>query len=535
MSYVPKILIVDDESRMCDSLKVLLGKEGYEIQTRRLGQQAVEALVKEDFDLVLLDLVLPDINGADIMDHINSRTTDTFVIVITGYASLKSAIVSLQKGAFDYLEKPFEEENLLRAVKNALYQKASKRERNLAEEAMRVKDRAIESSINGVAFAEFGGNLTYVNGSFLKLWGYDTDQEVLGRPAVEFWEEPEKALQIVQTLRDEGNWTGELVARKKDGSLFHVEISATMVTDEAGKPWYMMGSFLDITERKRTEEALRESESRYRTLFNNAGDMIFIHDLSGHTIAFNQVACERLGYSRQELLDMTPMDIDAPEYATLVPERINELRQSGHVMFETVHVTREGKTIPTEVSARLVEYAGKPAVLSIARDITERKQAEDELRRREEELLVKAHNLKEVNTALRVLLKQRQEDKKDLEERVLSNLRELVFPYMEDLKKARLDYRQMSLLGVIESNLNGITTPFLRRLSSQYLSLTPREIQVAGLVREGRTTKEIAELLSSSTDAIDFHRIDFHRKNLRKKLGITNSKTNLRTHLLSLL
>jgi two-component system cell cycle sensor histidine kinase/response regulator CckA len=134
----------------------------------------------------------------------------------------------------------------------------------------------------------------------------------------------------------------------------------------------------EIAERKWAEEALRESESRYRTLFNNASDIIFIHDLSGHTLDFNQVACERLGYSRQELLGMTPMDIDAPEYGALVPERINELRQSGHIIFETSHVTKEGKAIPTEVSTRLVEYAGKPAVLSIARDITKRKQAEEE-------------------------------------------------------------------------------------------------------------------------------------------------------------
>jgi signal transduction histidine kinase len=137
MSYVPKILIVDDDPRMCDSLKVLLGNEGYEIQTRRNGQEALEALVKNDFDLVLLDLVLPDINGTEIMDHINSQTAETLVIVITGHASSDSAVHFLKKGAFDYLRKPFEYEELSKTVRNALDQKALKSERKRAEEELR--------------------------------------------------------------------------------------------------------------------------------------------------------------------------------------------------------------------------------------------------------------------------------------------------------------------------------------------------------------------------------------------------------------
>ena len=153
----------------------------------------------------------------------------------------------------------------------------------------------------------------------------------------------------------------------------------------------------EIEERKRAEEALRESESRYRALFNSASDMIFIHDLSGHAIDFNQVACERLGYSREELLQMTTMDVDTPEYADLVAERINELRKSGHVIFETTHVTRGGKTISTEVSSRLIEYAGKPAVLSIARDITERKRAEEE-RKKLEARLQQAQRMESIGT-----------------------------------------------------------------------------------------------------------------------------------------
>jgi PAS domain S-box-containing protein len=154
----------------------------------------------------------------------------------------------------------------------------------------------------------------------------------------------------------------------------------------------------DITKHKRAEEALRESEARYRTLFDSASDAIFIHDMQGRFLEVNQVACERLGYSRKELLQMTPMDIDSQEYAALVPQRIEELRQRGHVFLETAHVRRDGTIIPTELSSRIIEYAGEPAVLSIARDITARKQVEKalqqytaELEARNEELDTFAH------------------------------------------------------------------------------------------------------------------------------------------------
>ncbi len=130
-------------------------------------------------------------------------------------------------------------------------------QRKQAEEALRIKDRAIASSTNAIAIADLEGNLTYVNASFLSLWGY-VEQEVLGKPATGFWEMEERAAEVVQELRWEGSWIGELVARKKDGSLFYVQLSASMVTNEAGEPVCMMGSFVDITERRQALQALRK-------------------------------------------------------------------------------------------------------------------------------------------------------------------------------------------------------------------------------------------------------------------------------------
>lgn len=162
-------------------------------------------------------------------------------------------------------------------------------------------------------------------------------------------------------------------------------------------------------------------------------------------------------------------------------------------------------------------------------NITALKTTEEALRKREAELEAQTVNLHEANLALKVLVKQREEDQREWEERVLLNVRNFIIPHLEKLKKLRCDVTYRSHLDIVESHLNNIISPFLHRLSSGYLRLTPQEVQVAALVKEGKTTKAIAEILGISTDAIDFH-----RKNLRKKLGLTHSKANLRTHLLSL-
>jgi DNA-binding CsgD family transcriptional regulator len=165
----------------------------------------------------------------------------------------------------------------------------------------------------------------------------------------------------------------------------------------------------------------------------------------------------------------------------------------------------------------------------LEQEIEERKQIELALIERGKDLKNKTHELEEVNAALKVLLKHREKDKKDVEEKVVANVKKLVLPYAEKLNNSRLNDRQIVYLNIIKSNLEDIITPFLHQLSSKYSDLTPSEIQVAELVKEGKTTKEIAELLNSSTGTIDFH-----RNNLRKKLGLRNTKTNLRSFLLAL-
>ena len=173
-----------------------------------------------------------------------------------------------------------------------------------------------------------------------------------------------------------------------------------------------------------------------------------------------------------------------------------------------------------------------PAVSRALQEVKERKErkmAEEELKKREQALELKSRSLEEANTALKVLLQHREEDKATLEEQVLANVRKLVLPYLENLKHLHLNENQAAQVKIAEENLKKIVSPFLRNLTSSYLELTPREIQVANLVKEGKTTKEMTEILNISATAVDFH-----RKNLRSKFGIKNKKTNLMAFLSSL-
>lgn len=121
--FTPNILIVDDEPRMCTSLKSLLSDQNYNVFTAKSGQEALDFLPRERLDIVILDIVMPELDGYKVMDQIKRQSPETMVILMTGYASVGSALEALKGGAYDYLRKPFENGELLKTVGNALSQK----------------------------------------------------------------------------------------------------------------------------------------------------------------------------------------------------------------------------------------------------------------------------------------------------------------------------------------------------------------------------------------------------------------------------
>ena len=174
----------------------------------------------------------------------------------------------------------------------------------------------------------------------------------------------------------------ERVLLQADGSRRPI-IKTVATVNLGGKP-YLLETFLDISERQKAEIALRESEKRYRTLFDSASDAIFIQDLAGHILEVNRAACDQLGYSREDLLKMSPRDLEAPPFQGLLMDWIEEVKgggflemmRGGRSTFDTVHMRKDGSYMPVEISCRFIEFENRPAILLISRDITERKRME---------------------------------------------------------------------------------------------------------------------------------------------------------------
>ena len=164
----------------------------------------------------------------------------------------------------------------------------------------------------------------------------------------------------------------------------------------------------------------------------------------------------------------------------------------------------------------------------LRKEMKERIDIEKQLKKRERELKKKSRYLEEANIALRVLLEQREKDKRALEENVMINVEKSLLPYIEKLRKTRSPFDRNTYLDILESSMNSIVSPFYRNITLKQLNLTPKEIEIATLVKEGKSTKEIAELLILSPRTIDLHRL-----NIRQKLGLKSKSVNLRSTLLS--
>ena len=283
-------------------------------------------------------------------------------------------------------------------------------------------------------------------------------------------------------------------------------------------------------EHRTAHETLRASEDNFRQLLDQIPLAIGVA-VRDKFVFLNKTALNiAKGFSPQELQDRRIIDFYPPDHLNDIRERRKKiLKGEGMSPVEQRFLRSDGTSVIMEVRTVPTTYEGRPAFLSMGLDITKHKQAEKALLDKEKQLKRQAQRLEEVNTALKVLLEHREQEKVDQEENVLATLKRLVFPYLDRLKQSELSDDQEFMLSLIESNLNTIASPLARRLSSPEANLTHSEAQVAGLIREGKTTKEIARLLNLSTETVSFH-----RKRIRAKLGIVNKKVNLRSHIESL-
>lgn len=282
------------------------------------------------------------------------------------------------------------------------------------------------------------------------------------------------------------------------------------------------------SERRKAEDALKESEERYRTIFDNTGTAMIIIDEEGTIILANKEFEKLTGHNKADLENkINWIDFIFDEDREKIDKSKKKFKKDSIGNIDARFVARDENFRDVIITSAQISTSGRNVISFL--DITERKQVETELKKREYELELKSSSLEEANTALKVLLQHRAEDRKAMEDKVISNVKKLILPYIDKLKTLKLNENQLIHVQIIEDHLKDIISPFLRNLTTEHFDLTPREIQIATLVRDGKTTKEMTDLLNISATAVDFH-----RKNIRLKLGIKKKKANLRSFLISM-
>ena len=431
------------------------------------------------------------------------------------------------------------------------------------------------SAVNLPSAKFYGYNANEVLGKDFSVFMHPDDQERIFN----------SFLEAIETKRE---WTRNLQFRaiSKDGNVHWVEVNSHMQFDTNGNYEREEGVIRDITDRKtaeialkeihskleekieeRTKElvaanrklnkeikdrklaekALKESEARLNILFEYAPDAYFLNSPERILLDGNKAAEKLTGYNKEELIgkDVADTGLLPKEQISQALDHFKHIKEGNPVgPIEYTMRRKDNTKVFVEVNSYPVKIQGEDIFLGIARDVTQRKKTEEKLmklhnelekrveqRTRElastnKELQEKTLNLKEANTALKVLLKRREEDQSEVEERILANVNELIIPAIDTLKGTRLDDRQATWIEILETNLRDIVSPFSQGLSSKYWKLTPMEFQVANFIKNGKTTKEIAELLHVATSTINTY-----RDNIRKKLRIKNKKINLKTYL----
>jgi PAS domain S-box-containing protein len=380
-----------------------------------------------------------------------------------------------------------------------------------------------ENAIEGMFQNTPDGRFLTVNPAIAKMHGYSSPEELMGSVtdiATQLYADPADRERFKAILEKNGYIEGfETRFKRKDGGWAWFSINAKAVRGIDGQTIYYEGTVEDITERKRKEDALKASEERYRTFIDSASEGVFLKDSESRYLIVNKQLCTFIGRKEKDIIGSSDNLLLPPGIAKRSKEADLKTINTGSIM-----------VYEETLGARVYEIRKFPVNLKddskgiggFIRDITESKRMEEDLR-------AKSLSLEEVNAALRVLLAQREQDKKDMEEKIINNIKILVLPYIERIGAKRIDQETKTYLEILETNLQNIISPFLKRMMLAYAQFTPTEIHVANLIRQGMGIKEIARTLGVSQNAINHH-----RQSIRNKLGLNQMKVNLKTHLMRL-
>ncbi len=287
----------------------------------------------------------------------------------------------------------------------------------------------------------------------------------------------------------------------------------------------------NITQRKQAEMALRRSEKEYRAVVETQNELVCRHLPDGTFSFVNEAHCRYFGMKREEIVGRHFLSFTEKKYHKAIRKRIAALSPDHPVNAheERVRLPGGGQRWQEWSNRGIFDEWGRLIeVQSVGRDITQRKEAELALKSSEQALQEQKAILERKNIALREVLDQIEVEKKEIKDDLIANIDNLIFPILRKLKSAE-PKSHSKYINLLERNLEGMASSFGRKISQASLKLTPREIEISNMIKNGLTSKEIAGLLH-----ISIRTVSLHRQNIRGKCRISNQKINLVTFLQSL-
>jgi PAS domain S-box-containing protein len=377
-----RVLIVDDDPRVLDLLVELLETEGYDVLSATDGQSALHHCLTFSPDLVISDVVMPILTGIELCKQLKQdvRLLNIPVLLISGIRrSEDDNIEGLVAGADDYLDLPFRNEELL--VKVARLTERHRVERHYRE--------IVEQAVDIIYTRDMAGYITSINPAGARFFGR-TPQEVIGMNLSQLVDPEAATKDIEQTKNHDSDSPLRSLYKLQDaqGSLRYLDGVITIQRGPNGNPVSVRGVVRDITEQKLAEEALKESEERYRRLVELSPEAIIVH-VNGMFVYLNSAAVRLWGASNaEELMGTSVLDVVHPDYRQVATRRIARVQNDG-LPTELSHqkfIKLNGEVIDVEVAGIPFMFKGEAAVQTIIRDITARKRVDDALRETEERL-----------------------------------------------------------------------------------------------------------------------------------------------------
>ncbi len=400
-----KVLFIDDEADFLDLAKHYLAsrESNLVVETCLVPQEALNKIEANRYDVIVADYQMPELNGLEILKELRKKGDQTPFIILTAHGREEVAIQALNLGADYYITKDINLNRVFIELKHNIVRAAEKSrarlEKQYAEKARLASEELFRTIFKdspiGILLYDSKGKFLDANEASLAIYGVSSSEnlrefQLFNNPYLTG--DVKEGLDKGKTVKFEEIFDFKRAMRYnffssiKAGLIFlEVQITPLRWSGSSASRGYLV-QIQDITDRKQTELKLMESEDRYRLLFDSSNDGVYVYlitneGLPGKFIEVNEVACQRLGYTREELQELSLLDIDATERAATIGKKILEDKK---ILYETFHLTKDGRQIPIEVNSHLFHLHGQLTVLSIARDITERRRAREKLRESEE-------------------------------------------------------------------------------------------------------------------------------------------------------